>query len=258
LTQFSEHSQNYIQMKDHLQPLFHFLKANRKYNIDLQKKYREINLLRFETKTEKAFSLLHDTFYTQSQPDLDDAQKFFEDLYNNQDSLVSFVAFCNYLGHYDSKSPYLSLYNGLCRKKGWGQKTSALFTKNIYNIHHLPEMNELGFWTDAPPLLQEDRLLLPVDAVIKDIFMRFNPKMNSFTRINKFLEKEKFIEMDIWDDLWFWGYITQNPKEGIDELRGIGFNKGKYWLQLYTPKDPLVIKEIEEKCKEFIRLLPAN
>jgi hypothetical protein len=163
---------------------------------------------------------------------------------------------CQYLGEYNPDKPYLSLYLALKDQKGWGKKTSALFVKNVFQIHHLPEMQHLKFWDDVPSFQAGDRLFLPVDAVIKNVFARFDRSLNSFDKINRFLEMEGYYNMEIWDDLWFWGYITQNAKNDPNGFRTIGFNKGKYWLELFTPKNPDEILEIERRCTKFIEFLP--
>lgn len=59
--------------------------------------------------------------------------------------------------------------------------------------------------------------MLPVDTVIKHIFKRINGTEMNFDSINNFLinggyrSNEKML---IWDDLWFWGFITQNAQNG--------------------------------------------
>jgi hypothetical protein len=242
-------------MSEKLYALFNFLQRNKKYNNVLQKKYRKTVLNSHRLKTEKVYSLLHSIYFTQSQPRLDNAQVFFEEIGNNPKVLLSFKKFCQYLGVYDPKNPYLSLYHGLVNVDGWGEKTSALFVKNVYQIH-LSKNSTLKFWNDVPLLQKNDILYLPVDTVIKDIFMRQSRQLNTFKKINDYLrENEEWRNNDIWDDLWFWGFITQ---KGSKSPRALGFNKGKYWLLLNTSKKPKHIKEIEKKSNKFIEILKSR
>lgn len=240
-------------MEKQILKIYRFLVSNRNFPLALQTKHREANLVSFTTIPEKVFSLLHDTYYTQSQPKLDKAKLFFEKVFNEKDCLSSFHQFSNFLGNYNVKTPYQSLFEGLGNQPGWGDKTSALFVKNIYYLHHLPQMSHLRFWNDVPSLTEGDRLYLPVDAVIKDIMGRFDKTLNSFWGINEHLAN--YGSMDIWDDLWFWGFFTQ---KGSKSPRVLEFNTGKYWLDLSTSKDKKTIEEIEQKCIEFITLLPKS
>lgn len=243
-------------MNSKIDSIFKFLKENRKYNRNLQNKVRAEWLSQAKgNKKEMAFILLHKTFNTQRTPKLDNAQKFFEKISNERNVLRSFSSFCTYLlgDHFDESTPYLSLYKGLEKEHGWGPKTSALFVRNVYQIHQLNKDGEFRFWDDTPRLLKPDELYVPVDAVIKDIFHRFDPSLKDFNSINEFLKEWKPTE--VWDDLWYWGFITQKGKEGS---RKLGFNKGKYWSLLHADKNPKKIQEIERKCKEFIALLPKS
>ncbi len=114
-------------------------------------------------------------------------------------------------------------------------------------------MKGLEFWDDTPILTVEDEFFLPVDEVIKEIFRRIKACPANFKGINKYLKKQFCpAEIEVWDDLWFWGFITQ---KGTGDKRTLGFNTGKYWLQLHTPKTKTAIKEIETKCQIFIEII---
>lgn len=239
-------------MKANIRKLYSFLKKNRKYNRALQNKnIEELFSNVTGSKSKKTLYLLHYIFYTQSQAKLDKAQEFFEGVWNNKRALNSLKSFCKYLGHYNPDQPYLSIYTGLKNQGGWGEKTSALFVKHVYLIHQNKKKDTLKFWDDAPKLSKKDTHYLPVDAVILDIFTRFDNALNSFKRINNYLAD--FKDKDVWDDLWFWGFISQT---GSKSPRKLGFNKSKYWLLLHTDKTPKKIKEIEGKCREFVSLIP--
>lgn len=244
-------------METKISKIYNFLQENRNPNIELQKKFRESNLVPFKSKTDKVYSLLHSTFNTQSQVKLDRAMPFFKDLARNPNVLESFESFNKYLGEYNPDKPYLSLYNGLEVKPGWGQKTSALLVKNVFQIHHTKEMKHLKFWKDVPKLKGDDKLKLPVDAVIKEIFKYIDPTRKSFNKINNYFETTEFNNQDIWDDLWFWGFLTQRSEKGKKD-RKIEFNEGKYWALIHIPKGEKEFKEIKKNCKRFIKLLLAK
>lgn len=243
-------------MKERITQLFQFLEVNRKYNIDFQKRHHEATFSHCKSKGDKIYSLLHSTFYTQSRPKLDKAKIFFKEFYKNRNEIDSFKGFCNYLEVEDTDKPFLDLFKSLKNNDGWGDKTSALLIKNVYQLHYLPELKGLSLWEDVPSLKQEDWLHLPVDVVIMDIFKRFDLSLNTFKKINRYLQKNNFPNTDTWDDLWFWGYFTQNAEDKSQLLRSIGFNEGKYWLELHTPKDSESINDITNKSNQFIELLP--
>ena len=240
-------------MENKLNEVFTFLKDNRIYNSNFHVKSRNYIMGSFQINKEKVYAQLFEVFHSQSQPKLDYGKKFFKDLTNNMSVLKSFNGFANYLGCEDSDQPYQSLYNGLRNKAGWGQKTSALFVKNVYQIHNHKEMKAFAYWKDAPVLLEGDRLFLPVDAVILAIFYKLNGP-SGFDSINNLIAKQfEGKAMEVWDDLWFWGFITQRGSKKED--RKHQFNEGKYWSLLHSDKNPKMIEEIKGKCKEFIGLL---
>jgi hypothetical protein len=68
--------------------------------------------------------------------------------------------------------------------------------------------------------------------------------------------------MEVWDDLWFWGYFTQKIEKETNESnrtkRVLMWNKEKYWANPYTDKNIDKIQIIEMKAKEFINLIQKN
>jgi hypothetical protein len=94
-----------------------------------------------------------------------------------------------------------------------------------------------------------------VDAVITHVFKEYfhdNNYKSDFDGINEFFSK-KHTENDdfiIWDELWFWGFITQK----IENNKRVSnkFNENKFWCLPYIEKD---IDEIKEKAKEFLNIL---
>lgn len=111
------------------------------------------------------------------------------------------------------------------------------------------------FWQDAPiTLATNDELYLPVDAVIYFIFEQLGkPCSHTFGGINKYIKTNlPTSDFEVWDVLWFWGFITQ---KGGGKTRILEFNEAKYWNLLHTPKDAKTITEIKLLAKEFIGLL---
>jgi hypothetical protein len=138
---------------------------------------------------------------------------------------------------------------------GWGEKTAALFTKSIYHLHNGKYPIELKLWKDAPTKIQaNDKLYLPVDAVILFIFKKAKlTTKQGFSSINNFLsENYQGDKMEIWDDLWFWGFITQ---KGGRNNRIQKWNEAKYWALLHTNKNAKAITEINTKAVDFIKLI---
>ena len=245
-------------MKEKINSLFQFLSANRTHPLNGHEGVRRENILIFKTPSEKAFSLLHHIYFTQSQPKLDKAKGFFEDISKKTEALTSFRLFCNFL---DCEQSYKGVFEGLkSREQGWGDKTSALFTKTLFQIHrHFPD---LIFWKgeDVLNFSNYDKLYLPVDAVIKKIFSRV-ADIDTFEKINNHLFQLGYQsdKIEVWDDLWFWGFITQfsqkDDKTGKMKRDFIEFNEGKYWSLLHSPKDQKTIEEIKKLCREFIRII---
>ena len=64
-------------------------------------------------------------------------------------------------------------------------------------------------------------------------------------------------DMEIWDDLWFWGYITQKVVKNQDH-RDFELNKAKYWVMKESNKTKQTINEIFEekgKAQKFIDII---
>jgi hypothetical protein len=247
---------------DKISLVFNFLKENRKYNKAVQELYYSDIILSKRTVVDKVTALLHHVANTQSQPNIDKLAAFYKLIYANRDSLNEFRSFLGLLNRY-SENPtklhytYEEVFSCLHGQTGWGRKTSALFTKSIYHLHNEDYSKDLMIWEDAPKkLLDDEHLFLPVDAVIEFIFSKLGiSKANGFTGINNYLKSLNCYNgdvMEVWDDLWFWGFITQ---KGGGDSRIMAWNENKYWALLHTEKDIVKIDEIRLKAKMFIDLL---
>jgi hypothetical protein len=241
-------------MSSKLTETFLFLKQNRNFNFKLQQKYYE-RIVLYEIDTEsKIVALLHEVVNSQSKPNIDKIAEFFKSLIENTTNLNSFESFVK---RFNSKNPepsYKNLFEGLLKQPGWGNKTAALFTKCVYHLHNGIYSKELKIWNDSPKLENEDDLYLPVDSVIISIFKKLNfPEPISFKSINFFLQANYTNEeIEIWDDLWFWGFITQ---KGSGDKRIYEWNENKYWVLRASDKESEVINSVKIKAQEFIELL---
>lgn len=256
-------------MQQRLEGIKKFLKENSHYNKELQIRFALGSIGTNENTFNKLIALLYDTANTQSQPKMDLLAIFFKDIYKNKDDINSFDSFVKYInnGKFNQKTPYESLYKGLKSQKGWGEKTSALFVKNIYNYHYNfqqdKERKELKIWSDVPKLNENDKLYLPVDSVIKVIFNALSPKMNrnnkfkdwTFNNINKTFQGFSNKDVILFDDLWFWGFITQRVE---NKYRKLEWNDDKYWMIKESCKDEHIIQTIKDKAEIFLKLIKGK
>ena len=244
-------------MEEKLKQIFNFLKKNRQYNHSVQNRFYVSAITPHKGHKSKISSLLYHVASTQSQPKINLLSTFFQRFFNDEKSALSLEHFINFLNPETNKVNFEILFEGLKDQPGWGDKTSALFVKSIYHLHNGKYSEKLKIWTDVPNKIKDtDRLYLPVDSVIIPIFQNIAPKEKGkwdFKNINKVLQGiYSPNEMEIWDDLWFWGFITQ---KGSGTDREFVWNENKYWILPETSKDPSEIAEIRKKSTEFLELL---
>ncbi len=244
-------------MDAQLKSIFDFLKNNRIYNKELQTRFYLSVIQSQNSKYEKIISLLHQIANTQRQPKIDALAAFYQKIYENRIHLNSFENFISILSpKAENKNSFDSLYKALKSHSGWGEKTSALFVKTIYHLHNSNYPIELKIWDDVPAEIKDnDRFYLPVDAVIISIFNFLEIKNWGFKNINKELKQYNGNDIEIWDDLWFWGFITQ---KGTGSERKMEWNLNKYWTLRESDKNPLMIAEIKCKAEEFLSILRQN
>jgi hypothetical protein len=246
--------------------ILRFLKRNRKWNRNLQRAFYEHVLGLAEDPPGRLKSLLFSSVNAQSQPDLNLLCAFWRKVeaykWRRKPLTVGFVttALASFLDESDKatwqNSPadsWQRLFQVLRLQNGWGDKTAALFVKAAINVHRASDAS-LHFLTfDGPILKPGDRLYLPVDAVIARVFKELSDGKANFSSINKKLQDFSQRDMLVWDDLWFWGFITQ--RSDGDE-RKIEWNPGKFWGLQFSPKTHE--KAIEGLAGEFIRLLRSK
>ena len=249
---------NQSSSKDKINQVFSFLTEHHSHNHRVQANYYKSILTPYYSVPEKVISLLYTIMGTQSQPKLDFVGGFFQDIHGseNYSQLGSFRGFLQALNKGSKGSmTYLGLFDALNRKNGWGEKTSAFFTKAIYDLHCGDYDPVLNLWADATTgEVEGDRLYLPVDSVIINVFKLIDPKLNSFKKINEYLYNAGYTHKNfvIWDDLWFWGYFTQKGS-GYDRVMGL--NEYKYWAYPYFIKESDEVKCVMDKAKEFLRII---
>lgn len=253
------------QIREFLDPLFRFLSNHRMHNQTTQLNFFKPFIHSKNSIFEKTAQLLYGVVITQSQPKIDYMGHFFEQFHERfYGEELNYQELCAYFGDKSTSSNFESLFNALKGQEGWGAKTSALFVRNIY-VSHVGYGSEYKFLPGAPSeIASNDRLYLPVDAVIRDAFSLFyDIKGSYFYKINHVLQKAYTPEeMEIWDDLWFWGFFgskidTNELHEGKRKRQRVfgGFNKNKYWAHQYTEKDSEVIIEVETLMKKFKNIL---
>jgi hypothetical protein len=236
-----------------LQNIFSFLTENRQYNQKLQEKfYHNVLSAHSETK-DKVISLLYHIANNQSQPNIDKLAIFYKWVIdsNCMNSFSDFVSKINP----NKIENFNSLFVGMKKQDGWGEKTAALFTKSIYQLHNGNYSKHLKIWNDVPSIITtHDNFYLPVDSVIIAIFQKLDNSINwNFSKINSLLKEEYNLQkIEIWDDLWFWGFLTQNGS-GIN--RKFEWNENKYWVLEETEKNPVSISKIKNKAQKFLKLL---
>lgn len=241
-------------MEHKLNKLFKFLLENRSYNKNLQERFYKSVINPNVDVQEKVVALLYTIANTQSKPKIDNLASFYKIIYNNIECLNSFDSYVKYINP-ASVLNYKGLFEGMKNQPGWGRKTAALFTKTIFHLHNGHYDEKLLIWSDAPKILSNnDELHLPVDSVIISIFTSIEPSLKwDFNSVNKQLSKHyKGSDIEVWDDLWFWGFITQI---GSGDNRKFGWNVNKYWNIKDSSKDENTIAEIKAKSKIFLSLI---
>jgi len=244
-------------------------------------------------KERKIISLLYWVAETQSQGNIDklsESYKIFHNL-NDKDPKIKYTTwpeFCytlaeaipvsgtkakypkmtqkkkeKHIDDFQTKDykPFAHLFKTIKSYPGYGDKTAALFVKMIYQIHLVDKYTNYKIWENVSPLESKDMLYLPVDAVIIEIFKKIkHPEFEkwNFNRINTELNiSYDGSQIEIWDDLWFWGYITQKVVKNQDD-RDFELNKNKYWVMKESDKNKKTIIEIfgeKGKAQEFIDII---
>jgi len=239
-----------------IKALFEFLDSHKATNLRIQRGY-VAEALSPNTVEQRALLLMQRVLNTQSQPKLDPIARFLQGAFASG-ALRSCGDFRQWL---EERTGKVDMRGALASWTGWGPKTSALFVRNLAIIESTPHLRK-NFWADVD-VLKRDELELPVDAVILEIFARVGPlvgrKLGSYRAINRYLRSElgySARDMLVWDDLWFWGFITQrSAPQSHGGGRTLAWNEGKYWSIPHAPKDPIEIDRILQLSSDFLNLL---
>jgi hypothetical protein len=262
-------------MKCNLSKMLVFLEENHKYNRSVQLASIRSSLLPFDSNKSKIKSLMMDVGQTQFRQKLDSASDLWKaiDITDHDfDSVLDLVNFLTVLSGLETsdlsnKSIAEDLFMCLINTSGFGPKTAALFVKDLAMIHMVDNKigyseENLSFLKDGDKLTDGNpKIFLPVDSVIQHVFthnfcnLEAKPS-NAFYLINKhlidFMEANDvpLSKMIYWDDLWYWGFITQR---GSGDKRKTEFNEGKYRsLKTSTQKE---FSEVKVAADKFIQIL---
>ena len=240
-----------------LKNIYAFLNENRQFNQSLQDRFYKSVIAPYDDTSEKIISLLYNIANTQSQPKIDSLSSFYKSIFNDTMCMTSMKSFIHKINP-NQAVLYNSIYDGMKNQNGWGNKTAALFAKSIYHIHNGNYSENLKIWHDVPQTISaSDNFYLPVDSVIIAIFKKLDDsKKWNFDKVNYTLkESYSMQEIEVWDDLWFWGFITQ---KGSGNKRTFEWNENKYWSLKESDKSPEIINKIKAKAQDFIDLLTNN
>lgn len=243
--------------------IFQFLKENHRWNHVFQTQVDASRLAGIHGNRDQLIRLLHAVSETQSAPNLDKLAEFWQRVHGLPRSafkdLGSFVAALSSDRREGGQDIWQALFLVMCDQKGWGTKTSALLVKDLIRIARSRRGDD-DFWascpTDARSLKKAD-LFIPVDAVILKIFAVINNNAKcDFWSVNTQLKNAGYKGSDflLWDDLWFWGFVTQ--KGGAE--RETAWNAPKYWCLWGTPKDERSVALAQEQAEEFLSILLAR
>ena len=250
-----------------LEEIFEFLILNHRFNEQVQYTAYRQDILPWPDTGSKLRSMLYSKAYTQSAPQLDPLmetwKKFNENIerFNLVRSVVELnEALWQLVGtdcaqRQHDISVFEKMWVTLKNVKGFGEKTAALFVKSIVDIHTLPINENLRFLDDFS-IDTNDRLMIPVDRVIMHIFASLGLKKASFSSINKLITESQLTLPErptLWDDLWFWGFITQKKNgNGHESI----INEAKFWSILGAPvNDWDQIKVAAEEFRQLVKPL---
>jgi len=244
-----------------LEHLFAFLRANHQWNSDFQQRELARHLTHCTSPNQRLQTLLHVAVTTQTKPRIGKLSRFWRALAqfspSDEHTQEEFVAFLEREGGTmrPDAGHWHRLYCALLSQPGWGRKTAALFVRTVVQLHRGRSTHH--FWPDGAvaTIADPDCIYLPVDKVIINIFAATGVVSRpDFDSVNKLLlasyDPE---EMLVWDDLWFWGYFTQNAQ---GDTRTFGWNSDKFWCEPSAPKESE--PQLKVLGEQFLSLIQAS
>ena len=256
-----------LRSSEQLRHVFDFIIEHRRYNRETQRKSYEANLRAWEDNGNKLRSLLHATSGTQARGSLDGLAETWKRLHRHGqvfdqvrtlDQLVRALELLEPPVRRERSRPAYpldSMWHSLSRAQGFGDKTAALFLKALVDVHNLEINRDLRFLDDFR-VDSQDVIRVPVDSVITYIFRLITGRTLKFSTINEIIRRSglhRESEATIWDDLWFWGFITQH---GGGESRQLAVNEAKFWSILGSPKEQW--SDIRRAAEKFIMILDMS
>lgn len=256
-------------LRSRLNQIFEFLIRNRRFNEEVQHAAYRQDVLPWHDTGSKLWSLLHSKAHTQSSPKLDVLMPTWEKLHHNYEAFKKvrspgelnealwMLAKPSTVRDTGYRPVFDEMWTALDKAAGFGGKTAALFVKSIVEIHTLPINRDLRFLPDFS-IDPRERLKIPVDKVIEHIFGCLGAPKGNFTSINTLIAQSELVFAErptLWDDLWFWGFITQLSGKKTGRINRI--NEPKFRSILGAPVDSW--EPIRAAAEEFRDLLqPAE
>lgn len=251
-----------------LHDLFVFLRKNREFNRNIQNRTYRALVLPHATTSAKLKSLFYRSLATQSRGNLDQTRKFWEEKFLvNESRLNGVTSVPELVDLLKAEKPSTehakqnrrkrkpqSLWRTLKALPGWGEKTAAMFVKALFQIHTDKDNQSIRFLSGFLES-ESTSVFIPIDAVIRHIFISHLASgkcADTFHSLNTAFLKVKGSNEDmlVWDDLWFWGFITQR---GSGEVRRTELNLSKLFAIEHAPLEKLA--EIETRAGEFVKIL---
>lgn len=254
--------------RNKLERVFDFLIRNRRFNEVVQHAGHRKEILPWPDTGSKLRSLLHSKAHTQSSPKLDTLMPTWEKLHENYEAFNQVespgalnealwtLAKPNVTRDKNNRPVFEEMWTALDKAAGFGPKTAALFVKSIVEIHTLPINQDLRFLPDFR-VDPQDKFKVPVDTVIQHIFSSIGLPSANFTSINELITLSELSCAErptLWDDLWFWGFITQKIEKINEKPKRINcINPPKFWSILGAPTDSW--DRIFNAAQEFLQII---
>jgi hypothetical protein len=275
-------------LREFLREVFEFLERNRYYNEHTQHHFYRQTVGVWDTPEDKVIALLRAIAMTRANGSIGAISRTWQRIHADRpfQSLVTVTCLANALMQMfppkfvwvePDKKPLEAIFLSLKEAGGFGDKTAALFVKAVVEIHR-PATNPKLRFIEPFNVGEGDSVHLPVDEVIKFIFLNMTSVQATFDGINAALKNHDYTNLDMirWDDLWFWGFITQKIiREEVTPVREITgsapksktkrewksrrtfeLNLDRFWVIPETPKDKW--PEVENAATQFLGILRTH
>ena len=275
-----------LELRERLDAIFNFLSGqddngvqNRYFNQIVQKTAYNACLLQYDQPAWKIKSLLQHIWSQQAGANLDVTlptwRRFQHDwgTFNNVYYVEDLADAIRLLSPHhivnpnllEGHPPLFRIWRYIKDTPGFGEKTAALFVKAIVDVHTVPAYHDHRFLDGFDAIAANDRVQVPVDIVIQTIFKNLIGNNINFNQINELLfslnpdvlalhdpalANYTAAQASIWDDLWFWGFVTQRTQGGV---RLVEVNAAKFWGLQGAPWEQW--DQIQDLANMFVGLL---